>query len=314
MRAALSLLTFLALATPAWPEVRTIPGPLGPLAAEALAVPGAAHVLVLVPGSGPTDRNGDQPGTAVMPGTLRLLAEGLAAEGIASLRIDKRGMFQSARAIADANAVTIADYAQDLRHWVAEARSLAPCVWIAGHSEGGLVALATAAADPPEGLCGLILLAAPGRPLGEVLVAQMRATPMNAPLADEVERLVSDLVAGRGIDATTLPAPLRPLFRPEVLGYLADLFAQDPARLAAAWPGPTLIVSGSADLQVLPADAERLGAALPQAERLVLAGGTHALKVDVPGAPFATYLDPALPLHPDLVPAIAAFVGRHPPG
>ena len=88
-------------------------------------------------------------GVAAAP--YRMLAEGLAARGVATVRIDKRGMFGSAGAIADANAVTIADYAADVHAWVkaARARTGASCVWVLGHSEGGLVALA--AAQQPDG-------------------------------------------------------------------------------------------------------------------------------------------------------------------
>ena len=77
--------------------------------------------------------------------TYKLLAGGLAAKGIITVRIDKRGMFDSAGAVADANAVTIDDYAVDLHAWVKviRAKTGASCVWLLGHSEGGLVALAS---------------------------------------------------------------------------------------------------------------------------------------------------------------------------
>ncbi|WP_227697824.1 MULTISPECIES: alpha/beta hydrolase [unclassified Raoultella] len=70
----------------------------------------------------------------------RLLAEGLAAKGFATLRIDKRGMFASAMAVEDANAVTIADYVDDVRSWVKMLRRemQTPCIWVLGHSEGGV--------------------------------------------------------------------------------------------------------------------------------------------------------------------------------
>ncbi|WP_197093218.1 alpha/beta hydrolase [Methylobacterium aquaticum] len=77
------------------------------------AAPGAPVVLIL-PGSGPTDRDGNNPG-GVAAGTYRLLAEGLAARGIASLRVDKRGMYGSRLAAADPNAVTLGDYVDDVR-------------------------------------------------------------------------------------------------------------------------------------------------------------------------------------------------------
>ncbi|GGH48945.1 hypothetical protein GCM10011341_10950 [Frigidibacter albus] len=117
------LLPTLALAEPV-----QIPGPQGPLEAERIAVEGAAHAVIIIPGSGPTDRDGNSGPMGLRSDSYKLLANGLAAEGIASLRIDKRGLYGSAAALADANDVTIANYAQDVRDWVAEASSLAPCV------------------------------------------------------------------------------------------------------------------------------------------------------------------------------------------
>lgn len=299
---ALVLLPSLALADPV-----QIPGPDGPLEAERVAVPGAAHALVIIPGSGPTDRDGNSPGLGMGSDTLRLLAEGLAAEGIASLRIDKRGFYGSEGAIADPNDVTIAAYAEDARAWVAEAANLAPCVWLAGHSEGGLVALA-AAQEPPEALCGLILLAAPGRPLARIMMEQVEANPANAPILEEMRGLVEGLEAGRTSDPATVSPPLQALFTAGQQRYMMDLFAQDPAALAAGWDGPALIVQGDADIQISTRDADLLAEAMPQAGRLPLPGGTHLLKEDVPDQPFATYTDPSLPLHPALVPGIVGFL------
>lgn len=149
----------------------TIPGPTGALAGTFLDPGKQAPAIILIPGSGPTDRDGDNV-MGVSGGIYRQLAEQLAANGVATLRIDKRGMFGSKAAIADANAVTIADYAADVHGWATFLRKRGrSCVWLAGHSEGGLVALA--AAGRQAGICGLILLAAPGRPLGTILRAQL---------------------------------------------------------------------------------------------------------------------------------------------
>jgi uncharacterized protein len=71
-------------------------------------------LVLIIPGSGPTDQEGNNP-LGVKASTYRLIAEGLAARGIASLRIDKRGMYASAAAAPTPNAVTIADYASDVR-------------------------------------------------------------------------------------------------------------------------------------------------------------------------------------------------------
>lgn len=288
----------------------TIPGPQGPLSATAIAVPGASHAVVLIPGSGPTDRDGNGP--LLQSNTYRMLAEGLAAAGIASLRVDKRGMFASARAIPDPNAVTLAAYAEDARAWVGQARALAPCVWLMGHSEGGLVAL-LAANDPPPGLCGLILLSTPGRPLGQLMVEQLAANPFAGLLMADMKSVVASLARGETRDPATLPPGLQPLFPAAVQPYLIDLFSYDPAMLAAGWPGPALIVQAGKDIQVTAADADRLAAALPQAQRLDLPAATHMLKPDRPGLPLATYSDPTAPLDPGLIPALASFLAAHSP-
>ena len=302
----LSALCFpaLALADPV-----QISGPQGPLEAAQITVDGAAHALVIIPGSGPTDRDGNSAQLGLTSDSYRLLAEGLAAQGVASLRIDKRGLFGSSAAIADPNDVTIAAYAEDARRWVDDAATLAPCVWLAGHSEGGLVAL-LAATDPPEALCGLILLATPGRPIGHLMLEQMRANPMNAPLMAEVTGLVADLEAGQTRDPATITPVLQPLLSAGLQRYMIDLFSHDPAALGRQWPGPVLIVQGGADMQVRPLDADLLAEAMPQAERADLPGATHMLKEDIPGQPYATYTEPNLPLHQGVLPAITGFLDR----
>src|SRR4051812_45470296 len=159
----------------------TAPGPKGPLAGTFLDGGAKAPVVLIVPGSGPTDRDGNNP-LGVTAAPYRLLAEGLAAEQVASVRIDKRGLGGSRGAVADGNAVTIADYAGDVRAWVkvARARTGLPCAWVLGHSEGGLVALA--AAQQPEGICGIVLVSSLGRSFGTVLREQLSASPAFAPV------------------------------------------------------------------------------------------------------------------------------------
>ena len=303
----LFLLLFPALAMA---EPVQIPGPQGPLEGELIAPAAAAHVVVVIPGSGPTDRDGNSPQMGLATDAYKLLAEGLAEQGIASLRIDKRGFFGSAEAIFDPNAVTVEAYAADARNWVEYASGIAPCVWIAGHSEGGLVALA-AAQDPPDHLCGLILMATSGRPIGRLMIEQFEANPANGPLMPELRSIVADLEAGETRDPTSLSPVLQPLFSSRVQRYMVDLFSHDPLTLAGEWQGPALIVQGDEDMQVRPHDADLLEGALPQADRLNLAGGTHMLKVAVVENPLAVYVDPALPLHGELVRGLADFMEEH---
>src|SRR5580704_18104360 len=179
------------------------PGPKGPLKGLMLAPdkPGAPVVLI-IPGSGPVDRNGNSL-HGLNTDTYKLLAQGLAARAIASVRIDKRGLFSSAAAVANANDVTIADYASDVHSWAAAIakQTGAKCIWVLGHSEGGLVAMVAAKDNPPD-IGGLLLVAAPGRHFSELIKAQMHSNPANAPIEQEAFHDIDELQAGRNVDVS----------------------------------------------------------------------------------------------------------------
>ncbi|MBN8995996.1 MAG: alpha/beta fold hydrolase [Rhizobiales bacterium] len=268
-------------------------------------------VILIIPGSGPTDRNGNNP-LGLKAASYRLLAEGLAAEGITSVRVDKRGMFGSAKAITDGNAITIADYAADVHAWIAKIREAkkAPCVWVAGHSEGGLVALATAQGQTAD-ICGLVLIAAPGRSLGEILRAQFKSNPANAPILADAMTILDALEAGRKIDVSKFHPVLQQMFYPGVQGFLIDEYSYDPAKLIASYAGPVLILQGERDIQIDVADARLLKAADDRAKLVLLPDTNHVLKTvtsDDRHANVATYGDPSLPLAPGVVDAVAGFV------
>jgi hypothetical protein len=307
----LSALLAAAAATPAAVEV-TVPGPQGPLAGTLLDPGKDAPAILIIPGSGPTDRDGNNP-LGVKGGVYRQLAEALAAKGVATLRIDKRGMFGSKGAIADANDVTIAAYAADAHAWVdmLRAKTGRKCVWLLGHSEGSLVALR--AAQDPKGICGVILVSGAGRPYGEVIRAQLRANPANAPLLASGEAALDQLEAGKRVDGATMPAPLQPLFRDNVQGFLIEAFSYDPAKLAGAIKLPVLILQGDMDLQVAVTDAELLKRGQPAATLKILPGINHVLKPvdgDDRAANAATYGNADLAITPAVPEAIAAFVRK----
>jgi uncharacterized protein len=305
-----------ARAAPAFAEAELeAAGPVGALRGTMLTPENPlGAVILIIPGSGPTNRDGNSP-LGVKASTYKLLAEGLAMRGIASVRIDKRGMFGSARAVADANAVTIADYAADVHAWVEAIRQKtgASCVWLIGHSEGGLVALASSRSAGD--ICGLILIATAGRPLGEVLREQLKSNPANAPILGQALPAIDALEAGRRVDVSGMHPALLPLFSPKVQGFLISTFALDPARVIADWKKPVLILQGERDIQVGVSDAERLKQAAPAAKLVLLPDTNHVLKVvtsPIRAANMAAYSDPNLPLAPGVIDEIAGFISASP--
>lgn len=267
-------------------------------------------VVLIVPGSGPTDKDGNNV-LGATAASYRRLAEALVDQGVASVRIDKRGMFDSAGAAADPNRVTIADYARDVEAWAQALRPVtgAACVWVLGHSEGALVA-AAAAAERSRDICGLILVAGPGRPLGQILREQLKSNPANAPLLDQALAAIDRLEARQAVDVTGLHPALQLLFTPAVQPFLMDAMSYDPPELLKKYQGPVLVVQGTADLQISMADAERLAGARPGVKLVKVKGMNHVLK-EAPAdraANLATYKDPLKPVAHQAVDAIVDFV------
>lgn len=290
------------------------PGPKGPLKGIHTTSDNAdAPVILIIPGSGPTDRNGNNP-QGIKASTYKLLAEELAAHEIQSVRVDKRGLFSSSAAVDNPNQVTIQDYVDDIKSWTQTIKSKTKqsCIWLLGHSEGGLVALASAQQE--ESMCGIILMAAPGDKFGEILRGQLQANPANKPLLEDALQAIHDLEAGKRVDVSDFHPALQQLFFPDVQDYLINIMSFTPTELIASLDIPILILQGDTDIQVDVNDAKLLFATNPKSTLKILPHVNHVFK-EVKGstraANIATYSDPNLPLARGVSKAIADFVKKH---
>lgn len=219
--------------------------------------------VLLLPGSGPTDRNGNQLG--LNTNLLKDLAGHLAAKGYATLRFDKRAVpvpFNTSQWPRGAEALNeyfgwdafTGDAAAAYRRLRWHPNVDPQRVLILGHSEGGLIALALASRVQPN---GLILLGTPGRPLGDILVeqvdSQMDRQPMDANLRETIKQQNRDAVAayraGRAYDGPLHPG-LRSLYNPTVAKYLQGTLGLDPAPLLRRYAGPVFLANGESDIQV----------------------------------------------------------------
>ena len=264
-------------------------------------------VALIHPGSGPTDRDGNNPISGQNDG-LKMLAQGLAAQGIASLRIDKRGIAKSQGAVAREEDLRFNTYIADSvawLDWLKQDKRFGK-VAVIGHSEGSLIGMVAAQGKAD----GFVSLAGAGRSAGQILREQLRPQ-LSATQLTEVERILSELEAGRTVGTHTLPQQIwQALFRPSVQPYMISWLALDPRREIAKLTMPVLIVQGTTDLQVSRADAQQLAMANPKAKLLLLEGMNHILKTAPPDpqANAATYRDPSLPLVKGLLENIVGFL------
>ena len=263
-------------------------------------------VALIVAGSGPTDRNGN---SLALPGennSLRMIAEGLAANCIASVRYDKRGIGRSMTPTLREDELRFTTYADDAAAWVTHLRDDARFddIIVIGHSEGatlGTIAARDTRAD------GLVLIAGAGRPIGETLREQLRAQVPEA-MYRQADSILVELEAGRTV--ATVPGNLLMLFRPSIQPYWISWLGIDPAAELARLDIPTLVIWGTTDVQAARADAERLAAADDDVGFVVIEGMNHVLKT-VSGTPQEqepSYSDPTLPLANGLIEAIVAYV------
>lgn len=261
---------------------------------------------VIIPGSGPTDRDGNSP-YGLTNGTLKQIAEGLAANGIGTARIDKRGIADSAAAAPSEADLRFDHMIEDAKAWASQTArdENVPCVWMIGHSEGALVAQA-AAKDNME-VCGVVMLAGVGRRASDALREQL-GPQLPEPIKTQAFDALSELEQGRL--APDAPAALSALFRPAIQPYLVSWFTYDPAALAAEYDRPLFIGHGTTDVQTTVADAQTLFAAQPKATLKLWEGVNHLL-LEAPAernANIATYLNPEAKIVPQVVEDVAAFI------
>ena len=281
--------------------------PTGTIAGT-LTLPGNAAgpvpVVLIIAGSGPTDRNGNS--GPVQGNTYLLLAQALASRGIASVRYDKRGIAGSAAAITSESAIRFDTFIDDAAAWQHQLRGDARFsrIVVAGHSEGSLIGMVSVQRGPAD---AYVSLEGAGRPAPVVLREQLH--PKLPPdLYAQADATLTQLQGGHAV--ADPPPQLAMLFRPSVQPYLISWFAYDPATQIAKVRLPTTIVQGTADVQVSMTDAHALASAQPAARLVVVDGMNHVLKhapdESTQQAILAGYSDPSLPVAPQVVDAVTA--------
>ncbi len=289
-----------------------IPTPWGAISAT-LATAESDTVVLIVAGSGPTDRNGNS-GLSLNGYTYKMLSDGLVRSGYDVLRYDKRGVGESRYAAEDVSYLVFEDFVDDAATCVAYLRSLGyKRVIVAGHSEGGLIAKLLALRDDVS-VDALVLLCATGYPMDTILMKQLAAqlVPQYLGLMASATNIINTLKRGERVAEERLPRELMSLFHPSVQSYLISTMAYDPSEVAARVDIPMLIITGGHDVQVSVDNGEMLLAAQPKARHITFPRMSHLLKdtdtTDRVEQIVSVYNNSQLPLSEGLIEEISNFI------
>jgi uncharacterized protein len=259
-------------------------------------------VVLLIAGSGSTDHDGNGP--QIKPATLKKLSEQLVARKIATLRYDKRGAGGWKPEFGRPEDFRFKDYVDDATALVNYLRSSGKFsrVVLAGHSEGGLVAILTARRVPVD---RLVLLATAARKQGDLLKAQLEKQQLAPEVQQPIVKAIDAIMAGQIVD----PLPPGLAIPPSMQPGIASAFTEDPIDPLKLIDQPTLIVGGGRDRQVARLDFIALSTASPLAKTLWVPQMNHVLNdVGDDADDLAAYNQPERALDAALVDAVADFV------
>jgi alpha-beta hydrolase superfamily lysophospholipase len=298
---------------------------------------GPFPAVVMVAGSGPTDRDWNSPLLPGSNGSARLLAEELARAGIASLRYDKRASGPHARENMQAliGKLSMQSHVDELAGAVRTIASQAYVrdgrIFALANSEGTLHALNYQLHSPAIPLAGLVLIGPPGRAVGAVARSQLAAQATGIPNGDALLALydaaIARFLAGEPITPDpSLPEGVQMLLKsleaPANLPFARELWTADAAPLLRQVNVPVLVIIGKKDIQVdWQADGEPLQRAAAGHEEVTFLfpeNANHVLKQELrprsalmPAEAEEGYNGPETRLDPQALASILAWLAAH---
>lgn len=261
-------------------------------------------LALLIPGSGPTNRSGNQPG--VHNNSLKYLAEGLAAKGIHVFGFDKRVIAQLIAGKVDESKMDFEDNSKDVNLIVAYFKNLKTYskIVLIGHSEGSLVGMMSAT----KNVDGFVSIAGPGRPIDEILYEQIaKQSPKNA---TETRANLDILKSGKTFDCTSESSIIKSIFRNSVQNYLISWIKINPKIEIQKLKIPILLINGTKDLQVPESEASLLQSFKPNAKLVIIENMNHVFKI-IEGDESenrASYNEPKIGIAPLLITSIFDFI------
>ena len=259
-------------------------------------------LVILIAGSGPTNRSGNSTIGGVN-NSLKYLAEGLAQNGIAVFSYDKRIFAQMITKTLDEKTLSFEDFINDAKDVITyfQSQKKYSKTIIAGHSEGSLIGMVAAL----NTVDGYVSLDGAGRCIDEVLSEQI--TKQAPSLKEAADKALATLKEGKTFENKN--PMLASLFRESVQPYMISWIKYDPRVEIKKLTIPILLINGTKDLQVPTTDAELLYSASPKSELKLIENMNHIFKeIKVEEDNLKSYSNPNLPVMPELINTMTTFV------
>ena len=259
-------------------------------------------LAIIINGSGPIDRNGNEMMTK--NNSAKKLAEALAKKGIATFRYDKRTL-KAQQLNIDEKDMRFDDFIDDAKAVIKRFSELPnySSLYIIGHSQGSLVGMIAA----QEKADGFISIAGAGQTIDSLIVEQIGR---QMPGLEESARTAFNELRANG-KVKDYNQGLASLFKKSIQPFMFSWMKYDPQQEIKKLEMPVLIINGDNDLQVNTNEAEKLKAARPDAELVIIENMNHIYRIIDKNDDIAnqkSYNEPQRPISNEMVEQISNFI------
>lgn len=259
-------------------------------------------LVIIIPGSGPTDRNGNN--AMMKNNSLQLLAQELHKYNIASYRYDKNALHYPKKAKVDTLRFEtfIYEAKEVINHF--KTKNTFSKIIVLGHSQGSLVGMSASKNNADA----FISLAGAGESIDKTILTQIST---QAPfLIEETQTILKELKAGNKVEKVN--PMLASLFNPSVQTFLSSWIKYQPEQEIKKLQIPILIINGTKDVQVAISNAKQLHKQQPKSKLVLIENMNHVLK-EINGDTtenMQSYNNPDIPISSELIKVITKFVEK----
>jgi len=261
------------------------------------------NLAIIIPGSGPTDRNGNQQLTR--SDALKKLAEALGGKNIATYRYDKKVLTLLEENALKEEKLRFEEFIEDAINTVAFFREKSSYrnIYIVGHSQGSLVGMVAAQQSQIQGFISLV---GAGQSIDQTILSQIA---LQMPGLEKSTKDAFTTLKEKGKVKAYNPA-LESILRPSVQSFMASWMNYDPTVEIKKLQIPVLIIGGSKDIQSSEKEFKQLQDAKPDAKAVFIDKMNHVLR-RIDGNDLEnskSYNEPLRPIMSELIDEIVSFI------